>query len=74
MNREHHTIEEAINSFALTQEGKAYIANPSTGGGARGSSGTPGFLGGGQISPQQLDTMSDAQIMEFAMKGGQVAV
>ena len=74
LNREHHTIEEAINSFALTQEGKAYIANPSTGGGARGSSGTPGFLGGGQISPQQLDTMSDAQIMEFAMKGGQVAV
>lgn len=38
LNKEHHTIEEAINSFALTQEGKAYIRNASTGGGAVGSS------------------------------------
>lgn len=38
LNKEHHTIEEAIHAFALTQEGKAYIANPSVGGGARGSS------------------------------------
>lgn len=38
LNKDHHTIEEAINSFALTQEGKAYIRNPSTGGGAFGSS------------------------------------
>ena len=72
LNKEHHTIEEAINSFALTQEGKAYIANPSTGGGARGSVGHQGFGGGKQISPQQLDTMSDEQIMEFSLKGGQV--
>lgn len=40
LNKEHHTIEEVISSFALSQEGKAYIANPSTGGGARGSSST----------------------------------
>lgn len=38
LNKDHHTIEEAINSFALTQEGKAYIRNSSTGGGAVGSS------------------------------------
>lgn len=38
LNKEHHTIEEAINAFALTQEGKAYIANYSSGGGAKGSS------------------------------------
>lgn len=37
LNKEHHTIEEAINAFALSQEGKAYIRNSSTGGGARGS-------------------------------------
>lgn len=37
LNKENHTIEEAINAFALTQEGKAYIRNSSTGGGARGS-------------------------------------
>lgn len=37
LNKENHTIEEAINAFALSQEGKAYIRNSSTGGGARGS-------------------------------------
>ena len=72
LNKDHHTIEEAINSFALTQEGKAYIANPSTGGGARGSGSSLSFNGGKQVSSQQLDTMSDEQIMEFALKGGQV--
>ena len=72
LNKDHHTIEEAINSFALTQEGKAYIANPSTGGGARGSGGSLSFWNGKQVSSQQLDTMSDEQIMEFALKGGQV--
>lgn len=72
LNKEHHTIEEAINSFALTQEGKAYIANPSTGGGARGSGGSLDFRSGKQVSSQQLDTMSNEQIMEFALKGGQV--
>lgn len=72
LNKEHHTIEEAINSFALTQEGKAYIANDSTGGGARGSGGQSGFQTGKQISSQQLDTMSDEQIMKFSLAGGQV--
>ena len=42
LNAEHHTIEEVIQSFALSAEGKSYIANPSTGGGARGSSSTLG--------------------------------
>lgn len=74
VNDEHHTIAEVIDSFALTTEGKAYIANPSTGGGARGSSGGMGNGGGfpNQVSEQQLNTMSDAQLMEFALKGGQV--
>lgn len=73
LNKDHHTIEEAISSFALTQEGKAYIANPSTGGGAQGSSGGSSLsFNNKQISGQQLDTMSDEQIMQFALKGGQV--
>jgi hypothetical protein len=37
LNKELHTIEEDINSFALSQEGKAYIKNESSGGGALGS-------------------------------------
>lgn len=72
LNKDHHTIEEAINSFALTQEGKAYIANPSTGGGARGSFGGMGFGNTKQVSSQQIDTMSDEQLMKFALDGGKV--
>lgn len=72
LNKDHHTIEEAINSFALTQEGKAYIRNPSTGGGAQGTNGSLNFGNAKQISSQQLDTMNDEQIMKFALNGGQV--
>lgn len=72
LNKEHHTIEEAINSFALTQEGKAYIANPSTGGGARGSSIGMGFGTPKEVSSQQVDTMNDEQLMKFALDGGKV--
>lgn len=46
LNKEHHTIEEVISSFALTQEGKAYIKNAASGGGATGS-GSVGSMGSG---------------------------
>ena len=72
LNQEHHTIAEAINSFALTDEGKAYIANPSTGGGARGSGSSLDFHDGKQITSQQVENMTDEQLMEFSLKGGQV--
>ncbi|MCR5699661.1 MAG: hypothetical protein K6G52_08470 [Treponemataceae bacterium] len=73
LNKDNHTIEEAINTFALTPEGKAYIANPSTGGGAIGSSGIGNNTSfSKQVSGQQLATMSDEQIMDFALKGGKV--
>lgn len=70
LNKEHHTIEEAINSFALSQEGKAYIQNSSGGGGASNITSTK--IGNGQVSSQQVENMSDAELMEFALKGGQV--
>lgn len=71
LNKEHHTIEEAINSFALTQEGKAYIKNVSSGGGATNMSGV-GMGNQKQVSSQQIDSMTDEQLMEFALKGGKV--
>lgn len=46
LNSENHTIEETINAFALTTEGKAYIKNASTGGGASGSQTTSSFSSG----------------------------
>lgn len=70
LNKEHHSIEEAISSFALSQEGKAYIQNSSGGGGASNITSTK--IGNGQVSSQQVENMSDAELMEFALKGGQV--
>lgn len=72
LNKDNHTVEEAINSFALTSEGKAYIRNASSGGGANGSGGGIVDKNAKQISAQQVNTMSDADLMAFAVAGGQV--
>ena len=72
LNQEHHTIEEAISSFALTQEGKAYIANPSTGGGARGSGVGGTFADTKVVSRKQFDNMSPQAQNEFVLKGGTI--
>lgn len=73
LNKDHHTIEEAINSFALTQEGKAYIANPSTGGGARGSGvGTGTYADSKVVSRKQFDNMSPQAQSDFVLKGGTI--
>ena len=75
LNKEHHTIEEAINAFALTQEGKAYIANPSTGGGAKGSSNT---YGGNTAKTMSRSAYNDLQASdpqkasEFFRNGGRL--
>ena len=76
LNKEHHTIEEAIHAFAMTQEGKAYIANPSTGGGARGSSSTgSGGTGNKTMSRSAYNDLqaSDPQkAMQFFREGGRI--
>ena len=72
LNKDHHTIEETINSFALTQEGKAYIANPSTGGGARGSGVGGTFSESKVVSRKQFDNMTPQAQTEFVMKGGTI--
>lgn len=73
LNKEHHTIAEAISSFALSNEGKAYIRADSTGGGARGSSTVNGdYTKTKQISSTQLDNMTPEQLMEFSKNGGVV--
>jgi hypothetical protein len=65
-------IGSVIHEFSLTKEGKAYIQNPATGGGAAGSGGTTPS-GGATITREQLEGMSQAQRMEFFSKGGQMA-
>ena len=74
LNKEHHTIEEAINAFALTQEGKAYIANPSTGGGARGSS-TGATTNGKTMTRESYDKLQASNPQEaakFFRDGGRI--
>jgi hypothetical protein len=65
-------IGSVIHEFSLTKEGKAYIQNPATGGGAAGSgAATPS--GGATATREQLDNMNPQQRIEFFGKGGQLA-
>ena len=76
LNKEHHTIEEAIHAFAMTPEGKAYIANPSTGGGARGSGSTgSGGTGNKTMSRSaynELQKSDPEKAMQFFRDGGRL--
>ena len=75
LNKEHHTIEEAINAFALTSEGKAYLANPSSGGGARGSTSSSGGTHGKTMSREEYNKLQNAdpkQAQEFFRNGGRI--
>jgi len=76
LNKEHHTIEEAINAFALTPEGKAYIQNPSSGGGARGSTSPNGGAGTAKtMSREQFNELQKSdpkKAQEFFRNGGRI--
>lgn len=75
LNKEHHTIEEAINTFALSQEGKAYIANPSSGGGARGSSSGSTSINGKTMSREEftaLQSSNPKKAADFFKEGGRI--
>lgn len=73
LNAEGHTIEEVIKAFSLTPEGKAYIANPSTGGGARGD--TCAVANDKTMTREQFNKMQaedPAKVSEFFAKGGRI--
>ncbi len=75
LNKEHHTIEEAISAFALSQEGKAYIANQSVGGGAKGSSSSSGSGGAKTMSRQQFTELQRSdpnKAAQFFRDGGRI--
>jgi hypothetical protein len=65
-------IGSVIHEFSLTKEGRAYLQDSSTGGGAAGSGGARS-AGGNTVSREQVDAMSPQQRMEFFDKGGQIA-
>lgn len=76
LDKGHHTIEDAIHTFAMTPEGKAYISNPSTGGGARGSGSTGnGGTGNKTMSRSAYDELQRSdpeQAMKFFREGGRL--
>jgi hypothetical protein len=65
-------IGSVIHEFSLTKEGKAYIQNPATGGGAAGSGGT-NPAGAATVTRENFEAMNHAQRLEFFNKGGQIA-
>lgn len=71
LNKDNHTVGEVVNSFAMTNEGKAYIKNNSSGGGARGSNQID-YGNANELTSQQIENMNDQQLMDFALKGGKV--
>lgn len=76
LDKGHHTIEDAIHNFAMTPEGKAYIANPSTGGGAKGSGSS--YSGGSSAKTMsrsaysELQARDPKQASEFFKNGGRL--
>ena len=74
LNQESRTIEDVIKTFALSQEGKAYIANQSIGGGARGSSEsvTSGTKTMTRSELTELQARDPGKASEFFLKGGRI--
>jgi hypothetical protein len=74
LNETNDTIEAVMHKFSLTAEGKAFIKNQNSGGGASGgNTGGSGSRGGGQtVDRPQFENMSPQQQMDFLNKGGTV--
>jgi RNA processing factor Prp31 len=72
INKDSRDISSVIHEFSLTKEGKAYIHNPATGGGASGSGGSSP-AGGNAMPLAQFEAMSAQQKMDFMQKGGRLA-
>lgn len=74
LNSENKEIGEVIREFATTTEGKAYIKNPSSGGGARGTSGS--YQQGGTVMSRadfdNLNKTNPQAVKDFFAKGGKV--
>jgi hypothetical protein len=77
VNDTNKTIDAVMREFAHSAEGKNFIENASSGGGASG--GNPGQAGAGSgaggsqtVTRQQFEAMAPAAQMDFTQKGGKV--
>lgn len=69
LNRENKTIAEVMQTYASTTEGKSFIKNPTTGGGARGDTTTSGKM---TKSRADFERMTPTEKSEFFRAGGKL--
>ena len=73
LNKNNKTISEVAKDFALTNEGKAYLKNPSAGGGARSGNTSNSRVNTMTRSEfEQINRTNPSQAREFLSKGGQI--
>lgn len=73
LNKDNRSVEDVIKAFSLTPEGKAYIANTSTGGGARGDTGVQS--GAKTMTREEFSKMqaeNPTAVQDFFRKGGKI--
>lgn len=75
LNKDNKSIQEAIKEFSLTPEGKAYLKNPSSGGGAHSGNGS-GASGAGTWTREEYNNKQRSnpkEVIEFFRNGGKIA-
>lgn len=70
LNKSNKTIQEVMRDYSATSEGKAFIKNPTSGGGAQGGTSVPG---GKVLTREQYESMDPAERSEFFRNGGKLA-
>lgn len=70
LNKDNKKIQEVMREFALSNDGKAYIKNPTSGGGASG--GVNVQAGGKTLSRQQFEGLDNKAKNEFFRSGGKL--
>ncbi|SEP80340.1 hypothetical protein SAMN04487977_101473 [Treponema bryantii] len=73
LNKDNRSVEDVIKAFSMTPEGKAYIANTSTGGGARGDTGVQS--GAKTMTREEFSKMqaeNPTAVQDFFRKGGKI--
>jgi hypothetical protein len=70
VNGEYKTIQEVMNTLAVTSQYQRFIPNKNTGGGATGSTSTTGKQN--TISREKYDQLSAQEKAEFVNKGGKI--
>jgi len=72
MNAEYRGVSDVLNAFLATDEGKEYLLNNSSGGGAPGA--THGSTSGkpNTMARQRFDQLTPQEKMDFVSKGGTI--